>query len=207
MARTGRRPGQSRSREKILGAARSHFAAGGYDGATIRGIAKAARVDPALVLHYFGSKEGVFVAAMKLPADPAQVIPALVAPGIDGIGERLVRFFIGTWDSVEGRPLLGLLRSVVSNEKAAELFRGFLTRELFGRLTVELRIDQPELRTSLAMSQMVGLALQRYVLKLEPVASASIDDIARWVGPSVQRYFSADIGRARRARARRREKG
>src|SRR5216684_4875615 len=96
MARTGRRPGTGGTRERILAAARSDFGKGGYEGTTIRGIAAQAKVDPALVMHYFESKDGVFRAAVKFPVDPAEFIPRLVAPGLDRLGERLVRFFVET---------------------------------------------------------------------------------------------------------------
>ena len=156
MPRTGRRPGAGGTREKILAAARSHFSEVGYEGGTVRGIAAAAGVDPALVLHYFGSKEGVFRAAMDFPIDPAEFIPVLLAPGLDGLGERLTRFFLDTWDSPAGQPLLGLIRSVVGSESAAGLMREFISREVLGRLAKALEVDQPKLRASLAASSLIG---------------------------------------------------
>src|SRR6266850_4806448 len=143
MPRTGRRPGAGGTREKVLAAARSHFSEAGYDGATVRGIAAAAGVDPALVLHYFGSKEGVFRAAMDFPIDPAEFIPRLLAPGLDGVGERLTRFFLDTWDSPAGQPLLGLIRSVVGNENAAGMMREFIGREVLARIARALDVDRP----------------------------------------------------------------
>jgi AcrR family transcriptional regulator len=190
MPRTGRRPGAGGTREKIVAAARTHFSEAGYDGATIRGIAAAAAVDPALVLHYFGSKEGVFKAAVNFPVDPSEFLPRLLASGLDGLGERLVRFFLETWDSPSGSPLLGLIRSVVSSEVAASLLRDFVTREVLGPLARALELDHPQLRASLAGSQLIGLAMLRYVVKLEPLASASHDEVARWLGPTVQRYLT-----------------
>jgi AcrR family transcriptional regulator len=190
MPRTGRRPGAGGTREKILAAARSHFSEAGYEGATIRGIASAAAVDPALVLHYFGSKEKVFEAAINFPVDPAEFLPTLLAPGLDGLGERLVRFFLETWDSPLGSPLLGVIRSVVSNDAAAALLRDFVSREVLGRLAEALELDQPQLRASLAASQLIGLAMLRYVVKVEPLASASPGEVASWVGPSIQRYLT-----------------
>jgi AcrR family transcriptional regulator len=190
MPRTGRRPGPGGTRERILAAARSHFGEAGYEGATIRRIAGEAGVDPALVLHYFGSKEGAFRAAVEFPIDPAEFIPPLLAPGLDGLGTRLVRFFVETWDSPAGRPLLGVLRSVVGNDGAAALLRDFVTREVLGRLAEALELDQPQLRASLAASQLIGLAMLRYVVKLEPLASAEADDLAGWLGPTVQRYLT-----------------
>jgi AcrR family transcriptional regulator len=190
MGRTGRRPGTGGTQEKILAAARSHFAEAGYDSATIRGIAGAAGVDPALILHYFGSKEGIFRAAVNVPLDPAEFIPRLLEPGLDGLGERLVSFFLSAWDSPTGSPLLGVIRSVVSNELAAALLRDFVSRELLGRLAAGLELDRPELRASLAASQLIGLAMLRYVVKVEPLASAAPADLAAWLGPTLQRYFT-----------------
>jgi AcrR family transcriptional regulator len=190
LARTGRRPGTGGTRERILAAARSDFAKAGYEGVTIRGIAAQARVDPALVLHYFASKDGVFRAAVEFPVDPAEFIPKLLAPGLDGLGERLVRFFIDTWDSPAGSPLLGLIRSVVGNEDAAALLREFVKRQVLGRIARALELDQPQLRASLAASQLIGLAMMRYVVKVEPLASARSDEVVAWLGPTVQRYLT-----------------
>ena len=190
MPRTGRRPGTGGTREKILAAARSQFSDAGFDGTTVRGIAGEARVDPALVLHYFGSKEAVFQAAVEFPIDPAEFIPTLLEPGLEGLGTRLVHFFVSTWDSPAGSPLLGVLRSVVSNEGAAELMRDFVRREVLGRLATALELDQPELRAGLAATQLIGLAIIRYVVKVEPVASATPDQLAAWIGPGVQRYLT-----------------
>jgi len=191
--RTGRRPGPSRSREQILAAARKHFASAGYDGATVRGIAATAKVDPALVLHYFGSKEGVFRAAIEFPLDPAEVVARLLEPGLEGLGERMVRFFLETWESPRGRPLLAILRSVVNHEDAAGLMRGFLSRELLGRLAAALRTDRPDLRASLAFSHLIGLALARYIVKVEPLASADADTLAAWAGPVIQKYLTGPL--------------
>jgi AcrR family transcriptional regulator len=190
MARTGRRPGAGGTREHILAAARSHFAEAGYEGATIRGIAAGAGVDPALVLHYYGSKDGVFQAAVEFPIDPAEFIPRLLEPGLDGLGERLTRFFIETWDSPTGRPLLALIRSVVANEGAAALMRDFVSRAVLGRVAQALDLDRPQLRASLAASQLVGVAMLRYVVRVEPLASASAAEVSAWLGPTLQRYFT-----------------
>jgi AcrR family transcriptional regulator len=190
MARTGRRPGSGGTRERILAAARSNFGKTGYEGTTIRGIAAQAKVDPALVMHYFESKDGVFRAAVQFPVDPAEFIPRLVAPGLEGLGERLVRFFVETWDSPAGSPLLGVIRSVVGNEAAAALLREFVTREVLGRLARALELDQPQLRAGLVASQLIGLAMLRYVVKVEPLASASTDELVAWLGPTLQRYLT-----------------
>jgi AcrR family transcriptional regulator len=112
-------------------------------GATIRAIAAAARVDPALVLHFFGSKEQLFVTAMQLPQNPAQLVPAAVALGIEGLGERLVTLFLETWDAPHGRPFLALMRSVAGNEKAAEMMREFVSREVLGHIAAGLDVERP----------------------------------------------------------------
>ena len=190
MPRTGRRPGSGGTRETILAAARAHFSEVGYDGATVRGIAAVAGVDPALISHYFGSKEALFLAAVEFPVDPAVFVPRLLEPGLDGLGDRLVRFFVQTWDSPAGSPMLALIRSVVGSERAAVNLREFVSREVLARLAGAIRLDQPELRATLAASQLIGLAMLRYVVKVEPLASAGEDDIAAWLGPAVQRYLT-----------------
>jgi len=190
MARTGRRPGPGRTREKILAAARSQFARSGFEGTTIRGIAAGARVDPKLVLHYFESKEGIFQAAMDFPFDPAQAIPELLRPGLDGLGVRLARFFIDIWDSPAGVRAHAIVRSMVTSESAAALMRDFVSREILARVAQALELDHPQVRASLAASQLVGLAMLRYVVKVEPLASAPPAKLASWIGPTLQRYFT-----------------
>ena len=193
MPRTGRRPGPARTRERILGAARTQFGREGYDKATLRDIAAGAGVDPALIPHYFGSKEGVFLAAVEFPVDPSLFIPGLLEPGVEGLGERLVTFFLETWDSPAGSSLLALIRSVVSSDLAAELLREFVTREVLGRLAVAIQLDQPQLRASLVATQLVGLAMLRYVIKVEALKSASREELAGWIGPSIQRYLTEPV--------------
>lgn len=194
MPRTGRRPGAGGTKEKIVAAARSQFARKGFEAATIRGIAASARVDPRLVLHYFGSKDGVFRAAMHFPFDPAEELPALLAPGVDGLGERLVRFFIRVWDSPSGARAHALLRSIVSSSAAAALMRDFVHREVLARVAESLDIPDPQLRASLAASQLMGVAILRYVVRVEPLASATPDELAAWIGPTLHRYFTAASG-------------
>jgi len=190
MPRTGRRPGDGGTRAQILAAARSQFSKVGYEAGTVRGIATEAAVDPSLILHYFGSKRGVFQAAIDFPVDPADFVPRLLAPGLDGLGERLVRFFLETWDAPAGSPLLALIRSVVASEEAATLMREFVSREVLGRLAKALKVDQPQLRASLADSTLIGMAMLRYVIKVEPLASARPEVVAGWLGPTVQRYLT-----------------
>jgi len=185
--RTGRRPGNSGSREAILDAARRGFAARGYDGASLRAIAADAGVDPGLVMHFFGSKEGVFVAAMEVPYRPSEVIPGLLEGPPAQAGERLARFFLEIWDATANRsPLVALIRSATTNEPAAELLRGFLERELLSVLAREIEAPDPDLRASLVVAQMVGLATARYIVRVEPLASASADEVVERVAPALQ---------------------
>jgi AcrR family transcriptional regulator len=190
LPRTGRRPGAGGTRERILAAARNDFSKSGFDGTTIRAIAAQAKVDPALVLHYYESKDAIFREAVRFPVDPAEFIPGLVAPGVDGLGDRLVRFFVDTWDSPAGGAMLGVIRSVVANDDAATLMREFITREVLGRLAKALDVDEPQLRATLAGAQLIGMAMLRYVVKVEPIASADADQIVAWLGPTIQRYFT-----------------
>ena len=189
----GRRPAGEDTRQLIIDAARGRFAAKGYDATTMRGVARSAEVDPRLVHHYFESKEDLFVAALDLPVRPQDVVPALLGPGADGVGERLVRFFFAVWDSPTGRDqIVALLGAAISSPEAARMLREFLSRELFGRIAQGLGGTDPALRGSLVATQMVGLALTRYVLKLEPIASAPLDDLVPWLAPTVQRYLTQD---------------
>ncbi|GAC1345434.1 MAG: TetR family transcriptional regulator [Candidatus Dormibacteria bacterium] len=194
MGRTGRRPGGSGSREAILDAAQAVFADRGYDGGTMREIAQRAGVDPALVHHFHGTKEQLFAAAMRLPVDPAVAIPALLQPGTAGLGERLVRYFLGLCElGGEGSPFLALLRGAASHERSAAMLREFITRVVLGRIAASLDAPQAELRATLAGSQMVGLAMVRYVVRVEPLASADHDTVVAAVAPTVQRYLTGDI--------------
>jgi AcrR family transcriptional regulator len=194
VGRTGRRPGESGTQQAILDAARTAFTETGYDGATVRGIAREAGVDPALVHHYFGTKEHLFVSAMQFPIDPAVIIPALLAPGFDGLGERIVRMFLTVWDSPESsHPFIGLLRSAMTHEKSAAMMREFVTSAIFGRVTVALDVERPQLRANLVASQLIGIAFARYILRVEPLASTPTDELVPIVAPTLQRYLTGDL--------------
>jgi AcrR family transcriptional regulator len=181
------------TRRDILGAARRHFTANGYDGATIRGIASDAGVDPALVHHYFGAKDELFIAALDIPINPAAVIPRLLAEGVDGLGERIVSTMLRLWDATDVNPLIMVLRSLSGEERTAELMRDFITRNVMGPVAAALDAPDKELRATLAASQFVGLMIARYVVRLEPLASTSPAVLARIVGPNVQRYLTGDL--------------
>jgi AcrR family transcriptional regulator len=195
VARTGRRPGESGAREAILEAARQAFTERGYDGASLRGIARAAGVDPALVLHYFRDKQQLFVTAVRFPFDPAVVVDQVLAGGREHVGESIVRFFLSVGEDEARRgAIIGILRSAVTNEHAAAMLREFVSEALVGRIADRLGVPHARLRPTLVASQMVGLFLFRYVIRLEPLASASPEELVAAVAPNIQRYVSGDLG-------------
>jgi AcrR family transcriptional regulator len=192
--RTGRRPGPNRTREAILDAARRAFAERGYDAVSIRAVARDAGVDPALVHRFHASKERLFIAAMQLPVSPSDLVRDLLAAGADGLGERLVRAFLELYDEPDARePFLALLRAAVTHERAATLLREFVGREVLGRLAAAASPDAPELRASLAGSQIVGLAMARYVVGVAPLQAADRETLVASVGPAVQRYLTGPL--------------
>lgn len=198
MSRGGRRPGQSGTRAAVLAAAREAFGMQGYGATSVRAVARTAGVDPSLVLHFFGSKSGLFAAAIELPVDPAEVVAGLLVGDVDELGERIVRTFLAVWDASPGQgPMLAMLRSAVSHEDAAGMLRELLLRVILRPLAVGAGGSDPDLRAALLASQVVGLAFTRYVLRLEPVTSASADELAPLLGPTLQRYLTGQLPCAR----------
>ena len=193
--RTGRRPGSSGAREQILAAAKSAFAANGYERTTIRGVAREAGVDPALVHHYFGTKRQLFVDAMDLPANPAELIEGLIATSDpEDLGERMIRFMLSVWDNEEERaPLVAIMRTAMSDDQAATMVREFATTEILGTIVKAARGDNQDLRATLLASQVFGLMIMRYIIKLEPLASADPETVARAIGPTFQRYLTGPL--------------
>jgi AcrR family transcriptional regulator len=193
--RTGRRPGASDTRERILAAARAAFGELGFEAATIRGMAARAGVDPALVHHYFGTKQQLFVAAMEIPVDTAAVIPEALAGPPGELGERIARLFLELWDSPSMHPLmLGIVRSATTDPVAAAMFRRVLAEGPFLALARAANRPHSDLRATLVGTQLVGLALARYVVKIEPIASTEREVLARAIGPTLQRYLAGDLG-------------
>ncbi|MCI0387087.1 TetR family transcriptional regulator, partial [Streptomyces sp. CNQ085] len=186
------------ARDRILASARAEFAERGYDKASIRSIARGAEVDPALVHHYFGTKERVFEAAAEISFAPAaEGLGHLASHGPDSLGEELVRFFLGVWENPAGRvPLLAVFRSALSNETAARIFRGMVTRQLTARVARRLDVPDRELRVELAAAQMVGAAIMRYVLEIEPLASAEPEELVARLAPAVQHHLTGPAGPA-----------
>ena len=189
-ARRGRRPGTPDTRAGILAAARTQFAAQGFARTTIRGVAREAGVDPALVHHYFGSKDDLFVAALELPIDPRTVIGPALAGGIEGAAERLLTAILSVWDDPEHQAgLLVVARQMMEPEGHLMLRDGFLPAVIVPAASV-LGISDAERRMSLVASQVLGLILARYVFEIEPLASMRADEVVAAVAPNLQRYLA-----------------
>jgi AcrR family transcriptional regulator len=195
--RVGRRPGDSGSRQAILTAARARFAEHGYENTTIRGIARDANVDPALVHHFFLSKEGVFAAAVEEAYVLAALVPEVLEPGPAGIGERLVRSFLSRWEEAgPDNPLLAVIRSAMSHPESARILRELAGVAGLGTLTGRLGLPHPELRAALVAGELVGVVVMRYVIELPPLADLPVDEVVEVVAPAVQRYLTGELTRA-----------
>ena len=189
----GRRPGAPDTRAEVLAAARKSFADKGFRGTTIRAVASAAGVDPALVHHYFGTKDDLFVAALQIPVDPREVLAPVVAAGPDGAGERLLRALLSVWDDPELQPgLVALARSLVSDDSMGLVRDGFIP-VVVGPVLASLVRDRPEVRVPLVASQIIGLVVARYVIALPPLASMAGEDVVARIGPTLQRYLTGDL--------------
>ncbi len=192
--RTGRRPGSEDTRGRILAAAREAFGERGYEGASVRDIAGRAAVDAALVHHYFGSKQRLFMAASEFPVDVTAVVPSVLAGPVETMGERFVGYVVELWDRPEIRPLLlGIVRSASTDPLAAAMLRGILADGPLGAIAGAIGGPDASVRAALAGTQLVGLVLARYVVALEPIASMPPDELAAAVGPTIGRYLAGDV--------------
>jgi AcrR family transcriptional regulator len=191
MARTGRRPGPSQTREQIVAAAARCFAADGYDATSVRHVAAEAGVDPALVRRFFGGKQQLFTEVASALIDPEQALAAVADGPAEAAGERLLRYFLGLLGDVrQPGPFLGLIRSAVTSPHAADLMRRFLAERVLGQIAAALRAGQPDLRAALVASQLVGLAVTRYAVRLDPLTAAGPSELVRLVAPVLQHYLT-----------------
>ncbi|MEU0406721.1 TetR family transcriptional regulator [Streptomyces griseorubiginosus] len=185
MTETPRRRSDA-TRDAILTAARERFAADGYERATIRAIAKEARIDPSMVMRYYGNKEGLFAAAVSVDLG----LPEPAALPRDDIGRALVSRFLDLWE--ENEVLTALLRVGATNQAGAERMQGIFREQV---MPVALRVcpdpEQAPARAALAATQLLGLALTRYVLRLPPTVALAREEIVAWLAPTVQRYLTA----------------
>ncbi|AIY45917.1 TetR/AcrR family transcriptional regulator [Mycolicibacterium fortuitum] len=195
MSETGRsgrwRTGQQ-NKQRIIDAAREHFMRDGYEKATVRSIAADAGVDVAMVYYHFGNKEGLFTASvLDTPQHPLHQLANLLEEGPGEIGARLVRDVVQRWDAGASFDLLlTVFRSADIHPLARKLLHDTLAGPVAQQIAEQFGVDNAELRVELVTVHLVGLAFARYQLKIEPMASASIDDLAAWIGPTVQRYLT-----------------
>lgn len=192
---TGRRGGSSKTREDIIRAARKLFAERGYHGATMRAIASEAEVDPALIHHFFVSKEGVFSAAVCDSFNVDQIADDVLAPGVTVAGRQLISSLMRLLDQAETHdPIMAVIRSAASYEAAVRLLEDRLVRQVMGPIITQAGdSDHAVLRATLISAELVGLIMMRYVFKVEPLASAPDDVIARAIGPVIDRYLAGDL--------------
>jgi AcrR family transcriptional regulator len=197
-SRRGRRSGSPDTREQILGAARLRFLADGYQSVTMRSIAREACVDVALVSYYFGSKQGLFAAAMSLPINPAEVVAEALKGDLTTLAERMLRTMLSVWDDPElGAPLRALAGAATNDPDLARVVREAVGREITNRVAKRLGGSAASQRAAALTTQMAGLVFARYLLRLEPIASMSIDDVVRRLAPSLQLAI-APVASARR---------
>ncbi|GAA2981504.1 AcrR family transcriptional regulator [Microbacterium terrae] len=196
--KTGRRPGRGSTRDSIVLAARAQFAANGFEGATLRAIAADAGVDPALIRHFFGDKEGLFAATLILPTDRVRALIEAFEGGPTGIGERVTRHYLGLWDAEGSRETLtALARTAIGHDKAMDRFRDFLMSTVGREAAALVDQDRPQLRLNLAMAQLLGIALARYVVRTPPIVQASFEEVVAAVAPTVDHYLVGGLGPSR----------
>lgn len=192
--RRGRRPAGSDTRGQILAAARAELAQRGYDGATVRAVARRAGVDPALVRHYFEDKADLFAAAMvPVGTDPAQVVSALLEGGLDGLGERLAREVLDVWEDQHGERFRALFGALGSSEPHLQAMAQFLGRQVFARVAAALPPQDAELRMALVASHVAGVLVTRHVMRLPEIARLGTAELATLVGPALQAYLTGPL--------------
>jgi AcrR family transcriptional regulator len=194
--RSGRRPGDPQTRRAITAAARQAFARSGYDRATIRAIAAAAGVDPALVVHYFQSKEQLFRDVMQLPPGAAERIARLGEGPADSIGQRLAEVVVGIFENPDARDVfLGRIRGASAHPEAADLVKQTVERDMV-TLAASLDVDRPELRAMLTGSIVIGTAFARYIVRVEPLASLDGPALVGLLAPQLQQSLTGQINQA-----------
>jgi AcrR family transcriptional regulator len=183
----GRPPGRTETRAEILAVARRRFLDEGYDRVTMRSIADEAGVDPALISYHFGSKRGLFGAAMRLPANPPEILATALTGPLNTLPERLVRTVLSIWDDPErGAAMRAFAQAAITDPDVARLFREMAEREMISRIADRLGGADAARRASLAASQMAGMIFLRYVLQVEPIASMPADELTARMGPALR---------------------
>lgn len=191
--RTGRRPDGADTRGEILAAARSLFAAHGYDATSLRAVAREAGVDPALLHHYFDGKPDLFTSSFELPFATEELLPRVVDGPRERIGERLVRLFLQVWGGPGAEHLVGVLRSALTHDQAAAMLREFMTATILEGVAGALDVAEPRTRAALCASHLVGLGVLREILGFAPLRAMSDDQLVAWVAPTLQRYLTGPL--------------
>lgn len=191
----GRRPGPSRTREQILSTARGSFARNRFDATSIRGVAGPAGVDPALVRRFVGSKEQLLIAALTDAMRPSERLAEVLEGDLETLGGRLIRYMVEVWEQPRGNReiLIGMIRTAATNARGARFLKDFIGGEILERLEATLGRREAQLRASLTGSQIVGIALYRCVLKVEPLTSATAEELSALAGPTLQRYLTGPL--------------
>lgn len=185
----GRRKGDpEQTRQAILSAARDVFGESGFERATIRAIATAADVDPALLIHYFDTKQNLFAVAHRFPFDPAEVLAAVVDAPLDQRGELLTRSYL-TLLAGPSSPGISLLRASNTNDQAASIFRQLIANALHSHAGKLAPGPNSELRVALAVSQLVGVVVARQLIGVEALAETTLEDLIDAVSPTIQAYL------------------
>jgi len=184
--RPGRWRSGAQSRQRILDAARALFREHGYGGTTVRAVAAEAGVDPAMVFYFFGTKQGLFAAAIEMSANLPPAIESIFTGDLDSLGERLVRTLVENLDASDRAPLVTLTRSATTHDESETLLREFIEREITGRLAALVGTPDATWRAGMVNVQILGIAVARYVARIEPIASAPIDELVAMFGPLVQ---------------------
>jgi AcrR family transcriptional regulator len=191
MAKAGRRPGEAVTRKAIIEAGRAAFLEQGYAATTIRAVARRAEVDPALVYHYFADKPGLFVATLDLPGDPRRVKEESSRGGFSGT--RLVERFLAQWETDPLRPgqsFVAVAQAMSASPEVARCLREFLAERVWSDPPVVADPETRQRTQALVAAQLVGTAWARYILRIEPMASASRAEVAAMVGPGIDRLMA-----------------
>ncbi len=194
-SRRGRRTGGSDSRELILATARRLFAERGFDGTSLRQVAREAEVDPAMVHHFFKGKDELFAQSIELPADPDEVLAGVESLDPGQRSEAIVRAVLRLWESPAQHGLVAFVRGTIGSKAKTALLREMVARTILSRITAGLpgSPEEAKMRGNLVATQVVGLMLMRYVVRLEPLASASQDEVVRLVAPNIQHYLTGEF--------------
>ncbi|RDV11412.1 TetR/AcrR family transcriptional regulator [Arthrobacter sp. RT-1] len=193
--RRGRRGGSAASRDHILETARRQFAEHGFEGTSLRQVARVAGVDPAMIHHFFKGKDELFALSVELPADPEQVLSGVAGSDPGQRAELIIRAVLRLWESPAQPSLVAFLRGTLGSKAKTALLREMVNRTIISRIMAGVpgTPDEVALRGDLVATQMVGLMMVRYVVRLEPLASAEPEDIVRLISPNVQRYLTGNL--------------